>query len=241
MVSTTHTNIRCYLAHEINQAPIQTTAWGKEPPVPQLIMNVHVLSHPRDSVLEALSWNGTVYQVMSQFYPRSELWRPDGDTALIFLSANDIWFLGKVDDSWYSAHTPAGSLSGSHGILFTGSSEIYWQDAPASVLGCVTQQQLCDPRRSRSEGCMPLSGLMDAFTAINDTWTDAKHQDLITWAYSAAAPPNLGYIVSTLGIAALQSRYSMTAGLQVPFQPTNGSSKSNSGKPPSWQPCNPTS
>ncbi|KKY13326.1 hypothetical protein UCDDS831_g09109 [Diplodia seriata] len=164
--------------------------------------------------------NGTV-DPNSAFVPMPSLLRVDADMVLIFLSANEIGYSGAVDDPWYAAHQPYDRV-----IQFEdqnpGVSQIYHRDEPASVLGCVLQEQICNPRTpERSRRCTPLGPWEDltvsAMELVNSEDEAWLLQVLIWLSLNNQAP--LWDIINTLGSSSLSSSFSLTNGIQAALPP----------------------
>lgn len=94
--------------------------------------------------------------------PDKALRRNDGDTSLMFLSANNIVYLGEpVKDPIYQANLTTGnnSESGKQSNVFT--SNYY-----VNPLGCVDQHQFCNPT---TQACTKLDSY---YTAVKSAQAD---------------------------------------------------------------------
>jgi hypothetical protein len=68
--------------------------------------------------------------------PIPELLVTDGDVIVLFLSSNDIGFLNKTTDPWYSAQTL---------LQDNASIPCYTHDDAVRALGCTQRLQFCNP------------------------------------------------------------------------------------------------
>ncbi|KAL9111678.1 MAG: hypothetical protein Q9227_003952 [Pyrenula ochraceoflavens] len=78
----------------------------------------------------------------SSFAPIPELYLEDAAITLFFLSADNVNYVKKVDDEWYSAHQRTGMISwegDSTQIL-----PLYSEDRAANVLACTSKFQVID-------------------------------------------------------------------------------------------------
>ncbi|KAI1410020.1 hypothetical protein F5Y13DRAFT_202643 [Hypoxylon sp. FL1857] len=98
--------------------------------------------------------NRTIDANKSNFEPISELRRPDGDLAIIFLSGNGVVMEGNSHDDWYRYTIPY------EDALDNATSVYYLMSEAASPLGCLEQYQLCT---ASPEWCSPLASLSDVF------------------------------------------------------------------------------
>ncbi|KAL1651891.1 hypothetical protein SLS58_000014 [Diplodia intermedia] len=164
--------------------------------------------------------NGTV-DPNSAFVPMPSLLRVDADVVLIFLSANEIGYSGAVDDPWYAAHQPYDRV-----IQFEGQnpgvSQIYHRDEPAAVLGCVLQEQICNPRTpERSRRCTPPGPWEDLTVSameLVDGEDEAWLLQVLIWLSLNNQTP-LWDIINTLGSSSLSSSFSLTNGMQAALPP----------------------
>jgi hypothetical protein len=51
--------------------------------------------------MRSVTFQGAPSAIEADFLPISQLFRPDGDFTLIFLSGNGVLFNGPMDDDWY--------------------------------------------------------------------------------------------------------------------------------------------
>ncbi|OTB01373.1 hypothetical protein M426DRAFT_41238, partial [Hypoxylon sp. CI-4A] len=94
-----------------------------------------------------------------QFAPIPELLRSDGDVMVIFLSGNGVHFIQSLDDDWYRATTPEGSVSLTS---VDGKRPLYRPNEAASPMGCVQQNQWCTSSDPKNRKCGPLASRNDA-------------------------------------------------------------------------------
>ncbi|KAF9636592.1 hypothetical protein BFW01_g7488 [Lasiodiplodia theobromae] len=156
------------------------------------------------------------------FFPIAQLNRSEADVSLYFVSANDIVYPNQVDDPLYSAHFQWGTYYGEDSNM-----TLYCRDAPATVLACAHQHQLCyagansSSLSSPSESCQPLLGITqmtDTFYAnpnITSKSAQAAGMLILAMWYGFSAQ----HTVRTLGISALTARQSLHSGTQAPLPP----------------------
>ncbi|KAI0390399.1 hypothetical protein F5Y17DRAFT_65954 [Xylariaceae sp. FL0594] len=156
----------------------------------------------------------------SQFQPIAQLDRDDAEISLFFLSANNIRFVRPVDDPWFSAHRGAGNFTSTS---LGGSVQFYLADAPATVMGCATQEQWCRPGDGDGEPvCEPLNDGFDHGDVVTALWSDdEKMQAIMAWAYDSYAlnARSIRTVVRDLGITSLTTRFSLRNGVQGPLAP----------------------
>lgn len=92
------------------------------------------------------------------FSPITSLFNPDGDTVLIFLSANGIQFFDATSDPWYRATIPGDKV---YSQALSDGVKVYMPEEAASPMGCISQYQFCNPSLS-SNNCGPLASWYDA-------------------------------------------------------------------------------
>ncbi|KAI1079547.1 hypothetical protein F5B20DRAFT_571027 [Whalleya microplaca] len=98
-------------------------------------------------------YTGRTYSIT----PIPELTRTDGDLTLLFLSGNGVLFSEPLDDDWYRAIIPFGTLFQSNS---EGEAPIYAMAEAASPMGCIEQFQWCS---SSATECGPLASASDAY------------------------------------------------------------------------------
>ena len=146
--------------------------------------------------------------------PIPELHVTDGDVIVLFLSSNNIWFLNKTADPWYSAQELVE-------YLLVGNNQIplYAHDDAVRALGCRERFQFCNPNLPGNSSCTPLTSSRQAFQLGFQLWQDLTQQAYFNWSTSFF---NIGIdtTVSIIGTAALQSRNTLSDGIQW-FIPDN--------------------
>lgn len=138
--------------------------------------------------------------------PIAELNLSDAIVDLFFLSAPGVKFITQVDDDWYSAHRPAGTI-------YTADSPnerapVFSFDRPANVLACASRTQVCNPSTGR---CSPLS-----IAPMGDSiWSSQQQKDIFQYWFSnvATVNPVFDQVVATLGVKALKARDGFVKGL----------------------------
>ncbi|RDA88415.1 hypothetical protein CP532_5591 [Ophiocordyceps camponoti-leonardi (nom. inval.)] len=105
----------------------------------------HASSYPGFSLNHVVSRtdNGQIYQT-SDFHPIPEIFRPDGDVSILFLSGNGAFFLQPTRDPWYRV-----TLGGTTGTALSdgGGNDtfpVYQMEEAASPLACFEQYQFCN-------------------------------------------------------------------------------------------------
>jgi hypothetical protein len=170
------------------------------------------------STLQAIPFNGSLFEEISNFDPIPTLQRQDADVFIFFLSANAVLFSAPTIDNWYNATKPVAILKKSG--EWTGRLTLYAQDEAASPLACLQQDQFCNPNLPEGDRCSPLSGSVDApFNALN-LFQDQEQLNRFMWTYNNTLngfPVVLIDPVLTLGIQTLTSRYDLTVSIQGPL------------------------
>ena len=109
---------------------------------------------------------------MGDFLADDDLFRPDGDVYILFLSGNGVGFLENTTDDWYQATSPWPAVRIGLTIA-NGSRSLYRPNEAASPLGCVDRWQFCNPALPAlpedgddgDQRCTPLYSFSDAVTA----------------------------------------------------------------------------
>lgn len=143
----------------------------------------------------------------SDFAPIPALRVNATDTALIFLSLNDIMFLERCDDPWYAATTIIKTETDT-----SVNKTFYHGDEPARVLGCTERYQFCNPGSETNNSCTPLAGYDTARAAANTVWrTDAQRE-----FFKVLVREIIGIfeIVLIADISSLTAREKLSGGLQ---------------------------
>ncbi|KAL9105978.1 MAG: hypothetical protein Q9227_008933 [Pyrenula ochraceoflavens] len=145
----------------------------------------------------------------SNLLPIEKLKAEDGDTALVFLSANGVFYMSPVDDDWYAAHQ---AMNYSVADPSMSSAPVYLADEPASVLGCKIQYQTCNSSTPSEESCSKLSGSNSiAFTTEEPT---TKRDQALYWGLYVQ---DINNVVQMLQSSALMSRFGLSIGEQGPL------------------------
>lgn len=97
--------------------------------------------------------NGTVTVAYSDFEPIPELFLPDADLIVVFLSSEGIVFLNETNDPWYR-----GTVPNIESWFRYGRQQLYGMDEAASPLGCAVRYQYCD----HNKRCGDLASFTDA-------------------------------------------------------------------------------
>ena len=171
-----------------------------------------------DYVLADQSYSPTALGVVGnstdQWYPIPELLVTDGDITVLFLSSNDVYFLEKTVDPWYSAQTFQG--------LDNNSIPLYVHDDAVRALGCIERLQFCNPNLPANSSCTPLTGGSQALQLGLQLWQDLTQQAYFNWSTLTIenTAPGIDTILAIIGTAVLQSRSTLSAGIQS-FIPDN--------------------
>ncbi|KAJ4292470.1 hypothetical protein N0V90_009132 [Kalmusia sp. IMI 367209] len=151
------------------------------------------------------------------FTPIPQISRPDGELALIFLSAPGVLFPQPIDDVWFAAHAVAPGVKMYYGNDTEGT-PAYERDEPVGVMGCVSQYQFCNPSLPAESQCQPLASSNNSYwEPSEELWSDKNDQEFVKWGKnvlfaSFALSPNNAYV--SAGISALLVRANLKAGLQ---------------------------
>ncbi|KAL1641072.1 hypothetical protein SLS58_006344 [Diplodia intermedia] len=149
---------------------------------------------------------GTVLGQSFEFTPIDSLRHDDADVTLFFLSANNIFYLGEINDPWYAAHD----------LLLNDTTlggPIYWADEPASPLGCVLRYQICDPSKPRGSDCTALRGQteieLDVAEEFKARGMSNKRLNMLMWYIATVFQPSSLFQSEPmfLGSSSLKSNY----------------------------------
>ncbi|KAI0378393.1 hypothetical protein F5Y04DRAFT_149312 [Hypomontagnella monticulosa] len=159
------------------------------------------------------------------FVPIAELFNPDGDLLVAFLSGNGILFSQPTDDGWYIATSQTGTK-----LYYTsvnGSINAYRPDEAALPLGCVERWQWCNSAYPKDRGCGPLASRNDAFFGavplFNLTKEEPNSTSMAANAFIWASfvldryPINVPSIVGYFGAKSLESQSRLNSGIQWPL------------------------
>lgn len=107
------------------------------------------------SSLKSVNLNETIWLQRSEFVPIPQLFIPDADLNLIFLSPDDnLFYFNPTNDPWYR-----GTLPLDQGFNTTsGPRTVYFSDEAASPMGCAERYQYCDSNKN----CGSLTNFADA-------------------------------------------------------------------------------
>lgn len=164
--------------------------------------------------------NNSKIDAGSDFVAIDELMRKDADTALFFLSANDISFSSVIDDPFFSAHQSVLLHSDSNSPQNATDSlpTFYQPDHAANVLGCTMQSQYCNPGLP-VDRCLPLGSIIKPLSRKDASiFATQRQQDrLLRFFYLLEAlpgPKSLLGVIEGLGISALKARDTLQSGIQ---------------------------
>lgn len=155
---------------------------------------------------------------ISGYIFKPELTRTDADVTLLFLSAPRVLYTEAINDPWYSAHR-----QGSRARHDDGSGiPLYEQDEPASVLGCVSQYQVCNPISPGGRRCLPLGGMIENTRyQFNESWNNdsIQNQQLANAVSSLMedAYQSLHEIIENAGPPALLARFGQSGQVAGPL------------------------
>ncbi|KAK7706262.1 hypothetical protein SLS64_007601 [Diaporthe eres] len=157
-----------------------------------------------------LQWDFATSDETNTFFPRSSTLR----------------FTQPTEDPWFNASTALGSFDFPYLVTTGDNATLYYASEPASPLGCLAQEQLCNPNLpEQSRRCTNLTRPQTVgieSTTLGLFPPDANSDARLTWAfnsiwYDSAAVED---ILDTLGAQALLARAGVRNGLQGPL-PTN--------------------
>lgn len=154
--------------------------------------------------------------IKSDFNPIRQLWNSQADLSLFFLSARGIEFAKETDDPWYSAHK---KITRQNLLVLTNgeTQDIYFADDVASVVGCVAQNQLCNPALPKGQRCTPFMSVEDVWSNALNMWPEWNKLSSLEQILKNFDPSN---IPVSLGSASLTARYGLLTGTQGPL-PSN--------------------
>lgn len=162
--------------------------------------------------------------------PIPELFRPDGDTHVIFLVGNGVRFYEQTEDAWYRGSALGDEIvSGS----LEGFRRIYWPQEAASPLGCVQQFQFCNAALAPNKRCGPLAAWNDAIVESaplfnmtgpqvfedHSTLDAAASQYIWIIQQLNNAATDLATLLLTLGPESLSSKVNLNQGIMGPLPP----------------------
>ncbi|KAH8889599.1 hypothetical protein GQ53DRAFT_825039 [Thozetella sp. PMI_491] len=156
--------------------------------------------------MRAYYQNGSLSEAASGFIPIKGLERPDADLFLIGLMAPALNAATPPQDDWYRLTTPVQTLYvNGNGTVVSESTE-YTNDEPILPMGCIYQDQLCNPSGPGANRCTQLSGRLDALQQAMGLFNDPTTGE---WIYRLLdeSRQSLGRMVRALGSHSLESRY----------------------------------
>ncbi|KUJ21309.1 uncharacterized protein LY89DRAFT_778879 [Mollisia scopiformis] len=179
------------------------------------------------SKLFSPTFQGMPYSAGADFVPLLQLFRPDGDLNLLFLSGNGISFLNSMDDDWYRATVPNELVN----FAGEGTATSFTPVEAASPMGCVEQWQWCNSAYPRESGCGPLAGFMDALFGAaalfnltqedltNGTKTPTAAGARFIWSAAVldVGVASLHVVTAQLGAKSLASQALLDSALQYPL------------------------
>lgn len=166
----------------------------------------------------------TFFPEGSTFYPIPELQRWDGTIEIFFLSSNALRFTQPTEDPWFNVSSAPRNFSLPNSQTTENhETTVYSASEPASPLGCLSQEQLCNPSLSeRSRRCTNLTRPQTVgyeATELGLFPPDSSSEARYEWAfnsifYDSAAVED---IIDTLGAQALLARAGVRNGMQGPL------------------------
>jgi len=159
--------------------------------------------------------DSTVPGLLSEFVPIPSLRKLHADTNLYFLAGNEVRFEQESDDPWFSAHKQARDL-----YIATApkrSAKSFSFDIPATVLGCASQSQLCNPNLPEAIRCSTPSGWKYVpDSELARLWPDNRLRDGIISQLQAQGTLFVepSDVLGLLGASALTARLRLTRGIQ---------------------------
>lgn len=163
-------------------------------------------------------FNGTVNWDESSFSPIPELERPDGDLFLIFLVNSGVLYAFQNEDGLFYATKEVGHITTGFGDPSeNGTTPVYMPTLPAAALGCIQQQQFCNPNLPEGQRCTPLAGFDESLIAVKAMFSsDADSWVRFHWMAAVAQrfDTTVADIVAFLGAGALRARDTLSVGIQ---------------------------
>ena len=156
-----------------------------------------------------------------------ELTPPNSDISLFFLSSEGLFYTAEVDDPWYSAHHIGKTAMSADSITSGPKSKpvpFYNQDETASVMGCTSQFQICNPNAKDGLQCSPLGGMTDLQNGYDALWGNETEDRklLMEWVYSILYSGFLSIdaVVDIAGQSALSAAYGLGWSINGPLSDT---------------------
>ncbi|KAI0407766.1 hypothetical protein F4802DRAFT_594707 [Xylaria palmicola] len=176
-------------------------------------------SYPKPSsdyqveAFESQIFNGSLVG-NSEYFPSAKLRRDDGDSYIVFLSGNGVFFIQPSPDAWYRASTLAGTLDSA---VTDSEAEYFTFDEPASPLGCVQQIQICFEALPKGKQCGPLTSFYDAANRAFDESPSETATVHLRWVLNQVIGTSISQVLKVLGAHALTSRQSLVLSSQGPI------------------------
>ncbi|KAI1129747.1 hypothetical protein F5Y10DRAFT_276535 [Nemania abortiva] len=158
--------------------------------------------------------NGSA-SVDAEYVPSPKLRRDDGDSFIIFLSGNGVYFQEPSTDDWYKATK---LFEGNTSLSISPSEfDSFIFDEPASPLGCVQQTQFCYEGLPKGKRCGPLASFYDSMSAALEMSPSQTASAQLNWIATQVDSGWISNIIKTLGARALTSQRDLVLGLQGPI------------------------
>ncbi|KAI3326245.1 hypothetical protein HD806DRAFT_441210 [Xylariaceae sp. AK1471] len=150
----------------------------------------------------------------SDYVPSPKLQRNDGNSYIIFLVGNGVYFSEPSRDDWYRATTynTEGGKSNSDSV-----DDLFAFDEAASPLGCVQQFQYCYEALPEGKQCGPLASAYDSASAALEMSPSQKSRSQLAWIYYQSLGATIYDVVGNLGARSLASQQSFLVGIQGPI------------------------
>lgn len=130
--------------------------------------------------------------------PVPQLNRDDADVTLLSVNPNGIQYSGPSDDPLFPVHTLE-SLK-----VLSGKNETYYvSDNPVNFMGCIDQDQICNPFNLK---CTPLSGHKVLLKAIDQCDMSDVQKRISKRIWLAAANTRMGHVGNLLSNAGMSLR-----------------------------------
>lgn len=145
---------------------------------------------------------------------------------MLFLSSNDLRFTQPTQDLWFNVSTALGRVYLPHSHTNGNNATLYSATEPASPLGCLSQEQLCNPSLpEQSRRCTNLTrpqtvGYESTVLGLFPQGSNSNAR--LDWAFNSIYydSAHVVDVLDTLGAQALLARAGVKNALQGPL-PTN--------------------
>lgn len=136
--------------------------------------------------------------ITASWRPVPQLNRNDADVTLLSVNPNGVQYPAPSDDPFFPVHT----LESVKGL--TGKNDTYYvSDNPVNFMGCIDQDQICNPFNGK---CTPLSGQEVLLKAIDECDMSDVQKRISERIYFATGNTRMGHIGNILSNAGMSMR-----------------------------------